>query len=150
MAEADPKRIPNDGGDPPNNRKNKKSKTTFSIPPWRHPNEIEDTSTSKPNEEEIEEVDYDTIEIMQEILAYRNRNGVWPCSNPNDLRKFCFPYIHIGIGNEGGWIKKLKEMKNKFNGESSPIEDVEKKEFELWKKIWGNEPNGDADTTLRL
>ncbi|KAI3708505.1 hypothetical protein L2E82_37691 [Cichorium intybus] len=135
MAEADPEH-------------NKMKKTTFSIPPWRYTNEIEDTATSKRKEEEIEEVDYDNIEIMHEILAYRNRNGVCPCSNPDDLRIFCFPYVHMGIGNEGGWFKKMKEMKNKFNIESAPMEDVEKKEFELWKKIWGNERKGDDDLNV--
>ncbi|CAH1444455.1 unnamed protein product [Lactuca virosa] len=148
MAEADPdpKHLPHDGSEPPNKRK----KITNAIisggsSQWKHPNEIEDTATSKPENEEIQEVDYDTIEIMQEILAYRNRKGVWPCESPDDLKRFCFPYIHVGIGNEGGWLKKMEEMKNKFNNESAPMEDVDKKEFELWKKIWGNEQKGDDD-----
>lgn len=120
---------------------NKRNKPTFaggSSKQWKDTIETEDTANSKPKEEEIEEIELGNIEIMQEILSYRNRKGVWPWESPYDLQRFCFPYIHVGIGNEGGWLKKIEEMKNKFNDESAPMEDVDKKEFKLWKKIWGN------------
>ncbi|KAI3790887.1 hypothetical protein L2E82_04289 [Cichorium intybus] len=42
-----------------------------------------------------------------------------------------------GIGNQRGWLKKMEEVKTKFNTESAPMEDVDKHEFELWMKIWG-------------
>ncbi|CAI9303640.1 unnamed protein product [Lactuca saligna] len=117
---------------------NKRNKPIFaggSSKQWKDTIETEDSASSKPKEEEIE---LGNTKIMQDILSYRKRKGVWPWESPHDLQTFCLPYIHVGIGNEGGWLKKIEEMKNKFNDESAPMEDVDKKEFKLWKKIWGN------------
>ncbi|KAL7582640.1 hypothetical protein Lser_V15G45233 [Lactuca serriola] len=152
MADANPKPLPLDGGDPPNESNKTVSDSASAIaaggsPPSKHPNEssdsneneIEDTATSKPKNEEIKEVEIDNIDIMNEILEYRNRKGGCPGNNPDDFRRFCYPYIFLGIGNARGWIKKMKEIKNKFNSESAPMEEVDKNEFDLWKKIWGNE-----------
>ncbi|KAL4580211.1 hypothetical protein LXL04_016396 [Taraxacum kok-saghyz] len=153
MADANPKPLPNDDGDSSNKRK--KTSTSGDSPPIKHPDEgsgsndvevVEDTATSKkPKNEAIVEVEMDAIDVMEDILTYRDRKRACPCSNLSELQRFCFPYIHLGIGNAGGWAKKLKEVKNKFNNESAPIEDDDKKAFELWKKIWGNERKGDDD-----
>ncbi|KAI3497019.1 hypothetical protein L1887_39400 [Cichorium endivia] len=154
MAEANPKPHPHDGDDPPNKRQKTSSATgAGGSPPRNHPDEssasneleIEDTATSKPMKEEIKEVEIDDIDLMEEILEYRIRKRQFPSKSSDDLRRFCNGYIHLGIGNLNGWIKKMNEMKNKFNSDSDPTEDIDKKEFELWKKIWGNDRNGDDD-----
>ncbi|KAI3702937.1 hypothetical protein L6452_28691 [Arctium lappa] len=41
-------------------------------------------------------------------------------------------------GNEGGWKTKLERVKVRFTKANDWIENGERKEFELWKKIWGN------------
>ncbi|KAI3497020.1 hypothetical protein L1887_39401 [Cichorium endivia] len=120
MAEANPNPLPNDGSDPPN------QKNTTS-------------ATRKSKKGDVKEVNIYNLDIMQEILEYKNYKGVTPCDNPDDLREFCTPYINLDIGNARGWIQKMRELKTKFNNESDPIDDVEKDEFDLWKKIWGND-----------
>ncbi|CAH1444454.1 unnamed protein product [Lactuca virosa] len=115
MAEANPKPLPNNGGDP----LNKKNTTSATAVGGSKEVKIEDTGSSKP------------------------KKGTTPCDNPDDLREFCTPYIRLDIGNARGWIRKMRELKIKFNNDSAPTDDVDKKEFELWKKIWGNEQKGD-------
>ncbi|KAI3497027.1 hypothetical protein L1887_39408 [Cichorium endivia] len=143
MAEADPKHLPNKW-------KEANSFTTIvrgGTPLWKHANkslasnedELEDTASSKPKEEEIEKVELTNIEIMQEILSYKMRKGVCPTKSPDDLQRFCYFYIRLGVGNKGGWLNKMEEMKNKFNTESDSTRYADNNEFELWKKIWGNE-----------
>ncbi|KAI3708508.1 hypothetical protein L2E82_37694 [Cichorium intybus] len=126
MAEAYPNPLPNDGSDPPN------KKTTTSA-------NKEVAATRKSKKGDVEEVNIYNLDIMHEILEYKNYKGVTPCDNPDDLREFCTPYINLNIGNARGWIRKMRELKTKFNNESDPTDDVEKEEFDLWKKIWGND-----------
>ncbi|KAL4580205.1 hypothetical protein LXL04_016389 [Taraxacum kok-saghyz] len=160
MAEPHPKPLPNDGGDPTNKRKqtdaaddppNKRTKTNGAgdSPPSKHPEEssatndvdMEDSATCEtPKNEEIE---MDNIEIMEAILAYQEREGVYLANSMDNRVNFCQPYLERGVGNPLKWIMKFHAMKTKFNSESAPMEDVEKKEFELWKKIWGDQPNDD-------
>ncbi|CAI9263594.1 unnamed protein product [Lactuca saligna] len=136
MAEANPKRLANDGGDPP------KKKNTTSAGGSKQV-KIEDTSNSKSNKGDVEEVNIYNLDLLNEILEYKNWKGTTPCDNPDDLREFCTPYIRLDIGNARGWIRKMRELKTKFNDDSDPTNDVEKEEFEVWKKIWGGEPKGD-------
>ncbi|KAL4580208.1 hypothetical protein LXL04_016392 [Taraxacum kok-saghyz] len=162
MAEPDLKPLPSDGSDSPNKRmqtdatgdppnKRKKTNAAGDSPSSKHSDEssaandveIEDTDTSKkPKNDEIE---IDNIEIMEAILAYQKREGVSLRDSPGDRGMFCFSYIKGGVGNGLKWVFKMDEMKTKFNSESAPMEDVEKKEFELWKKIWGDQQNDDDD-----
>ncbi|KAI3708503.1 hypothetical protein L2E82_37689 [Cichorium intybus] len=118
MAQDDPKQLPN---------KRLASKN----------DELEDTACNKPKREVIEMVEMTNIEIMKGIQAYRQRNGVCPTMCPYAFQQFCCPYIRMGVGNEGGWLKKMEEVKTTFNSESAPRKDVDKKEFKLWKKISG-------------
>ncbi|KAI3497025.1 hypothetical protein L1887_39406 [Cichorium endivia] len=118
MAEADPKRLRNKGLASNND-------------------EIEDTTRSKPKRQVIVEVGMTNIEIMKQILGYRNRKGVCPTTSPDAFQKFCSPFIRMGVGNQNGWLKKMEEVKAKFNSEGAPTEDVDKQEYELWLKIWG-------------
>lgn len=101
--------------------------------------EIKDTATNK---ETIKFVMLDNINVMEIILAYKERAGVFPFDSPVYFERFCYPYVRRGIGNTEGWTQKVREIKNKFNSKSAPKGDVEKKEFKLWKKIWGNEQKG--------
>ncbi|KAL4580210.1 hypothetical protein LXL04_016395 [Taraxacum kok-saghyz] len=172
MAETNPKPLPNDGDDPPHNtnttsaaggshqskhpKKNpgsnsnevKFDEVTGTGSPKKEPEvKIEETVTSdpKPKKGDVDEVNIYNIDIMHEILEYKNLKGVDPADNPDDLREFCTPFIHLDIGNARGWIRKMRELKNKFNDDSAPVEDLDKQEFKLWKKIWGNEGKGDGD-----
>ncbi|KAI3497023.1 hypothetical protein L1887_39404 [Cichorium endivia] len=153
MAEANPKPLSNDGGDPPKKKNTTSATAAGGSRQSKHPNKrsdsnevkIEDPATIKPNKGDVEEVNIYNLDILHEILLYKNWKGVTPCDNPDDLREFCTPYIHLDIGNARGWIRKMREIKTKFNNESDPIDDVDKQEFELWKKIWGNERKDDDD-----
>ncbi|CAI9303636.1 unnamed protein product [Lactuca saligna] len=102
--------------------------------------EMKDKATNK---EAIELVILDNINIMQIILAYKERVGVYPFDSPIVFKRFCYHFIHRGIGNTEGWTQKVREIKYKFNDESAPIEDVDKEEFKLWKNIWGNDVGAD-------
>ncbi|CAI9263600.1 unnamed protein product [Lactuca saligna] len=103
--------------------------------------EIKDKATNK---EAIELVILDNINIMEIILEYKERVGVYPFDSPIVFKRFCYPFVSRGIGNTEVWTKKVREIKNKFNDDSAPIEDVDKKEFKLWKKIWGDEVGADS------
>ncbi|KAI3523809.1 hypothetical protein L1887_02232 [Cichorium endivia] len=115
MAEADPKHL-----------RNKRLAS--------NDNEIEDTASSKPK---VEKVEMTNVEIMKEILVYLKKTKICPTLSPGVFEKFYYPYIQRGVGNQRGWLKKMEEVKTKFNTKSAPTEDVDKHEFELWMKIWG-------------
>ncbi|CAI9263596.1 unnamed protein product [Lactuca saligna] len=93
---------------------NKKNTTTATAVGGSKEVKIEDTGNSKPKKGNVEEV--------------------------NIYNVLC---IRLNIGNARGWIRKMRELKIKFNTDSALTDDVDKKEFELWKKIWGDEPKGD-------
>ena len=151
MAESHPKPLPNDGSDSPNKRK--KTTTAGDSPPSKHSDEsyatsdeeIENAATSKNPKNDPIEMDIDNIELMEAIVAYQKREGVSLRNSPGACGMFCYSYIKRGIGSGVKWLYKMYEMEIKFNNESAPTEDVEKKEFELWKKIWGNQQNDDDD-----
>ncbi|KAL4589296.1 hypothetical protein LXL04_002202 [Taraxacum kok-saghyz] len=138
MAEANPKSNPNDGGDPPN----KNNTTSSTAASGSRP-----TATSKPNKGGVEEINFPNSDILVEVLAYKDLKGVDPSHNPDTLREFCTPFIQVNVGNARGWIRRLREIKNKFNNDSAPTEDVDKKEFEMWKKIWGNDDDPSAGSS---
>ncbi|KAL8195537.1 hypothetical protein R6Q57_025940 [Mikania cordata] len=85
--------------------------------------EIKDTASSKPadKEEEIEEVQISDDEVFQQLDEYEFRNGANPVLDEYNMQRFQFPYIHIGIGNEGGWESKIRHMKFKFKNDDRPI-----------------------------
>ncbi|KAI3702938.1 hypothetical protein L6452_28692 [Arctium lappa] len=98
---------------------------------------IEDTATSK-RKEIGQDVDVEDIEVLEGLLDYRSRKGVFPFEHPTAMKNFLRPWLILHIGNEDGWKTKLEQVKTKFTKASDPIENGERKEFELWKKIWGN------------
>ncbi|KAL4581790.1 hypothetical protein LXL04_006318 [Taraxacum kok-saghyz] len=77
------------------------------------------------------------LEIMEAIVAYQKREGVYLANSIDNRVNFYQPYLQRSIWNSRKWIMKLHALKTKFNSDSAPNEDVEKKEVELWKKIWG-------------
>ncbi|KAI3702940.1 hypothetical protein L6452_28694 [Arctium lappa] len=55
------------------------------------------------------------------------------------MKNFVLPWVILGIGNENVWKTKLERVKTKFTKASDPVEDGERKEFELWMKIFGDD-----------
>ncbi|KAI3702934.1 hypothetical protein L6452_28688 [Arctium lappa] len=105
---------------------------------------IEDTATSK-RKVIAQDVNVEDIEVLQGLLDYRSQKGVFPFENLTEMTNFLRPWLIHHIGNAEGWKKKLKHVKAKYTNASDPIEDGARKEFELWKKIWGNEGGDDGD-----
>ncbi|KAL4576246.1 hypothetical protein LXL04_012337 [Taraxacum kok-saghyz] len=77
------------------------------------------------------------LEIMEAIIAYQKREGVYLANSIDNRVNFYQPYLQRSIWNSRKWIMKLHALKTKFNSDSAPNEDVEKKDVELLKKIWG-------------
>ncbi|KAI3702942.1 hypothetical protein L6452_28696 [Arctium lappa] len=94
---------------------------------------IEDTATSK-RKEIGQDVDVEDIEVLEGLLDYRSRKGVFPFEHPTAMKNFLRPWLIIHIGNEDGWKTKLERVKMRFTIASDPIENGERKEFELWKQ----------------
>ncbi|KAI3702936.1 hypothetical protein L6452_28690 [Arctium lappa] len=68
------------------------------------------------------------------------------------MKKFVLPWVILGIGNENVWKTKLERVKTKFTRASDPIEDGERKEFELWMKIFGDDdrdPSGGPPSDMQ-
>ncbi|KAL4580206.1 hypothetical protein LXL04_016390 [Taraxacum kok-saghyz] len=160
MAEPDPKPLSSEDSDSPNKRKQtdatgdpptKREKTTTSgdSPPSKHSDECSSTNDVQIEDAAISKnpkncgIELDDIEIMEAILEYQKREGVFLAKSIDNRVDFYQPYLERGVGDGLKWIMRLQAMKTKFNSESAPIEDVEKKEFELWKKIWGDHPDDD-------
>ncbi|XP_024959683.1 probable transcription factor At1g61730 [Cynara cardunculus var. scolymus] len=109
--------------------------------------DVEHATTSK-RKEIGQDVDLDDIEVLESILDYHSKKGVFPFDNPTAMKNFLYPWLIFHIGNKDVWKTKLEQVKTKFTKESDPIEDGDRKEFELWMKIWGNEGGDDHDPSV--
>ena len=82
---------------------------------------------------------------MEGLLDFRKTKGVFPFEDPDAMKSFLWPWLLLHIGNEDGWKTKLEKVKKKFTKSSFPIGDEERKEFDLWMKIWGNDIDNDNE-----
>ncbi|KAI3804772.1 hypothetical protein L1987_26575 [Smallanthus sonchifolius] len=147
------KQLSGDAAKPPKKRK----PTTTTHPPKRpliinlsssNSDETKDTASSNPeNHEEDEQVNIEDAVLYRELEEYEIRNGVNPVTNHNHMRRFCFPYIHMGVGNEGGWASKIRHLKYKFMNQGDLLVPPHQMlEFLLWKKMFARNPPPDAES----
>ncbi|KAI3702944.1 hypothetical protein L6452_28698 [Arctium lappa] len=121
--------------------------------------DMKDTATSNPKkiEKEKEEKKEDEgvtelpdIDVLEAIIRFHSRNGVYPFENSSAMRDFLSPLIRLGFGKPKELVAKIEQVKNKFKkedhggGENVIVEAGKEKEFELWMKInWGKKASGD-------
>ncbi|KAJ9551631.1 hypothetical protein OSB04_015676 [Centaurea solstitialis] len=104
------------------------------------PGDVQDTATSK-----LLDVELPDLEILQSMMEHHKKRGKFPIEDPDEMRAFILPYTIKSIGTEKGWKEKMKKLKKKYNLDSQPVEEEEKKEFDLWRKIWGKDGGDDRD-----
>ncbi|KAK1430962.1 hypothetical protein QVD17_14114 [Tagetes erecta] len=136
--------------------KRKPTNTTATHPPKRcqhttissNSEETKDTATSETkNQEEDEQVEIDDIDVYRELEDYETRNGVNPVVDYDHMKRFCFPYTHMGIGNEGGWENKIRHLKFKFKNDQI-VHDDQMEEFLLWKKMFARVRPPDTESRI--
>lgn len=79
-----------------------------------------------------------TLMCIMSLKIMKTRIGVNPVADYDHMKRFCFPYIHMGIGNESGWETKIRHLKFKFNNHQSDriVCDDQMEEYLLWKKMF--------------
>ncbi|KAJ9551338.1 hypothetical protein OSB04_015383 [Centaurea solstitialis] len=102
----------------------------------------EDSTATSKRKEFGDDVDVPDLEVLECLVDFHLMKGVFPFENREAMKSFLRPWLLLHIGNEYGWKMKLEHVKMKFENVSGPFTDQERKEFESWKKIWGNKGGG--------